>query len=407
MGLFYLLSFIIWPLGSLISSFLKYSAKWTKNIVWAFVVFYGYTFVLSNDTMDANRLLSRFEIAIQYKGNLQAYFFQLFVFDNDNVNFIEPFIHYIVALFTDNFQILMAVLGMIYGFFYSRNICYLIDHKSLPRIKLYNHLILFVFVFIIGYWQINMFRFWTSAHIFFYAIIPFLVENKKNRLWWLIIACLLHYSFILPTIFLIGYLFIDNRTRLYFFIFLASFLVSAINLEIIGGLITKFLPSVFEQKLESKLSNTRAIEEAEKIKGMAGRIRYLLFFSINLIYVVLYLFHRHKLKNTSWLWNLFSFTLLMMMVGNFSSLIPGGGERFLTVSALFSLSFLFFYIQNVKLKQHLRLILTITAPLFFLGTLGYIRYAVDTTNIIVLLGNPLLLLFLDSQKALIHYLPFL
>ena len=144
MGFFYLLFFCIWPFGALILSFIKYSKKWTKNLIWAFVVFYGYTFVISNDTMDANRLLTRFETAVQFKGDIHAYFLNLFILTEGNINFLEPFIHYLVALFTDNFQILMAVFGLIFGYFYSRNICYLIDYVKPSGISLYNKVFLFV-----------------------------------------------------------------------------------------------------------------------------------------------------------------------------------------------------------------------------------------------------------------------
>lgn len=407
MGLFYLLFFCIWPFGALILSFIKYSKKWTKNLIWAFVVFYGYTFVISNDTMDANRLLARFETAIQFKGDIHTYFLRLFVLTEGNINFIEPFIHYLVALFTDNFQILMAVFGLIFGYFYSRNICYLIDYIKPSRITLYSQILLFTFIFIIGYWEINGFRFWTAIHIFFYALIPYFTKGKKGRLWWLLVAFLLHYSLLLPISFFLIYLVLGNRTKMFFYMFLVTFLISSINITKVGDIMQSFLPSIFESKINEKMSDKALAKDELHEFGMAGRIKSLVFIAINISYVLLYYFNRFEIKKRETLYNYFSFTLLMLILGNLGGLIPQGGGRFSIVAALFCISFLIILLKNFELKYPLKQFMPITASFFLLGILGFIRMSFNTTNIIAIIGNPILTIFYDPHKALIYYLPFL
>lgn len=407
MGFFYLLFFCIWPFGALILSFIKYSKKWTKNLIWAFVVFYGYTFVISNDTMDANRLLTRFETAVQFKGDIHAYFLNLFILTEGNINFLEPFIHYLVALFTDNFQILMAVFGLIFGYFYSRNICYIINYIKPSRITLYNQVLIFTFIFIIGYWEINGFRFWTASHIFFYALIPYFIEGKKNRLWWLIVAFLLHYSLLLPISFFLLYLVLGNRTKLFFYVFLATFLISSINVTKVGDIMLNILPSVFEGKINEKMSEKALITDELDDQGMAGRIKTLLFIAINASYILLYYFNRIEIRKRQNLYNYFSFTLLMLILGNLGSLIPRGGGRFSIVAALFCVSFLVLFLNHFKLKYPLSQLKPIIGSFFILGILGFIRMSFNTTNIIAIIGNPILAIFYNPHKALIYYLPFL
>lgn len=399
--------FLISPLFSVLYFFRRYNSVITKNLIWVFIVFYGFTFVISNDTMDANRLLSRFELALQFKGDIWGYYFRLFVFGDNKVNFIEPFITYLVALITNSFQVLMAVYSLIFGYFYSRNICYLLEYSRKSKIKLYNYLIVFAFIFVIGYWSVNMFRFWTATHVFFYALIPYFVENKKNKLWWLVFAFLLHYSFLLPIVFFVIYYLLGNRTKFYFYFFIISYFINSINVEQAGDLMLKVLPTNFENKISAVMSENALARDELLEEGIAAKLRYLLFFAVNLIYMFIYYFHRTEIKNIQWLNSLFNFTLVLLLVGNLGELIPRGGSRFTIVAVLFCLSFLFYFIQNIKIYGPLRQILNFISPFIFIGTLGFIRFALDTTNIIAILGNPILIFFINPNKALIHYLPFL
>ena len=42
--------------------------------------------------------------------------------ERDSIDFVEPLISTIVSSFTSNYKILFAIYGLIFGFFYSRNI---------------------------------------------------------------------------------------------------------------------------------------------------------------------------------------------------------------------------------------------------------------------------------------------
>lgn len=400
MGAISLIVFLVWPFGALLFSLKNYSKNWTKNIIWAFVVFYGFTFVLSNDTMDANRLKEKFEFFKYADFNLVEVVKYFFINNEEGVDVIQPIILYVTSLFTQDFQVLMATLAFILGFFYSRNICYLLDRRT-EKINLYSFLIVWLFIFVIGFWQINGFRFWTASHIFFYALIPYFYEGRKNRLWLLPVVSLLHFSYLLPIVVFLIYFFVKERVKFIFYIFLLSFFVGVLSPEAIGEMLIKFLPKSFENKVSVYTSSSYVEEVASEESSMSAILRTLMFHIINVYFIVLYYYYRHTIKRDPYLFNLFVFSILIMTTGNFASVIPSG-QRFLIVSSLFFLSFLFFYIQTIGLDKRLRLLFQLGAPFLFLASLGYIRIGFNTINELAIIGNPLVLFLVDSSKALIQ-----
>lgn len=401
MSVFLLLLFLVWPFGSVIFSLVQYNVKWTKNIIWGFVVFYGALFVLSNETMDANRIKEKFEFFYFNDFNITDVL-KYFYLDNENaVDIIQPLILYITSKLSSNFQFLMAILALILGFFYSRNICYLYD-KSATKIKPFNYLIIWMFIFVIGFWEINMFRFWTSALMFFYAITPFLLENKKGKLWLLFLTPFLHFSFLLPLAAFLFYFFVKNKITLIFYLFLLSFFLTSLNTETIGNILMEFLPQNFHSKISAYTSASYAEKIAAAETSMSKYLRLAMFAIINISFVILYYGYGKVIKKDKNLYKLFIFTLLIMAVGNLASSIPSG-DRFQYLSALFSFAFIFFFIQEFGLKGKFGLYMRLVSPLLILSSLGLIRLALNTIDILVVLGNPIVAPFIEGQKALIEF----
>ena len=401
MGILSLIFFMIWPFGALLFSFKNYSTKWTKNIIWLFVIFYGYTFVLFNDTMDANRLQLKFDFFQYTNFDLARVIEYFFLHNEEGVDIIQPVILYLTSIFSHDFQVLMAVLAFIFGFFYSRNICYLLD-RSEGKISIYNYWILWSFIFVIGFWNINGFRFWTAAHIFFYAIMPFIYERNKKRLWLLPFVALLHFSYLFPILAFIVFLFVKQNIKIIFYIFIFSFFVGTINTEAIGDILLNVLPGNFERKVIGYTSAEYANEVLSEEASMSAILRKVMFAVINIYFIVFYYYNLNKIKMDPMLYRLFVFCILIMTFGNFASLIPSG-QRFLVLSALFSLSFIYFYIQKVAIGLKFKILLQVGIPFLFLASIGYIRIGLNTINELVLIGNPITMFFIDSGKALIEW----
>lgn len=390
--------FLIWPLGAVLLSF-RYYTKWTKNIIWAFVIFYGYLFVLSNDTMDANSILRKFQYFLYRDLNFNEVI-RYFYFENrDGVDIIQPIILYLASKITSDFQVLMAVLAVILGFFYSRNIDYLLE-KSEGKINKINYILIWMFILVVGFWEINMFRFWTSALAFFYSITPFIYEGKKKRLWLLCFIPLLHFSFLFPVFVFAVFVIFKKRFKLFFLIFLVSLFVTSANTEIIGDMLTRVLPANFHRKIAAYTSATYAAEVAAVETSVSKYLRLSMFTILNAAFVFLYFGYQQQIRSNKGLFRLFSFCLLIMAAGNFASIIPSG-DRFQYLSALFSLAFLFFFVQIFGLKGKFKIFFHLSIPILFLASFGLIRLAMNTIDVLVILGNPVIAAFVNSQMALI------
>ena len=52
----YLILFLLWPFLACITAILNFGQKEARNIVYAFLVYYGLTFVVGNEGIDASRI---------------------------------------------------------------------------------------------------------------------------------------------------------------------------------------------------------------------------------------------------------------------------------------------------------------------------------------------------------------
>src|SRR5699024_1023376 len=119
----------------------------------------------------------------------------------------------------------------IYGFFFSRNIWYVMERLE-GKIRPATILLFSCFCLVMPFWFINGFRMWTAAHIFIYGLLPYLFEGRKSGLVIAVLSILVHYAFIVPVGVLFAYLLLGNRLIIYFLFFVTTFFVSEINIEV-------------------------------------------------------------------------------------------------------------------------------------------------------------------------------
>ncbi len=126
------------------------------------------------------------------------------------VDILQPMVTYLVSRFTDNPTILFTIFGLIFGYFYSRNIWYVLG-------KIHGGITLVLFVFVLTFalinpiWNINGFRMWTAAQIFLYGTLPYLLEGKSKGLIWAAVSVFVHFSFLLPLTVLVLFFFSKNK----------------------------------------------------------------------------------------------------------------------------------------------------------------------------------------------------
>jgi len=138
------LGMLVWPFGMMISAFRQWEKPWSKNVFWIFCVFFGYTFIVAKndqsykDSARIAQLLVYYANADMSLGEL----FRSFYSESSNmVDIVQPLIIFLVSRFTNSSRVLFTILAVIFGYFYSRNIWYV-----LGQIKSNITIVLFVYI---------------------------------------------------------------------------------------------------------------------------------------------------------------------------------------------------------------------------------------------------------------------
>ena len=101
--------------------------------------------------------------------------------------------------------------------------------------------------------------------------------------------------------------------------------------------------------------------------------------------------------------NLLSFALLFLGIANFAVLVPSGG-RFITVSNMFALAFIFLLFHRYENKREIKTVLLILSPLLILYLVVTTRIGFETIGILTILGNPILAVLFQSEISLLELL---
>jgi len=325
-----------------------------------------------------------------------------FIFSGENyADVVNPLISYILSRFTSDGRILLATYGMVFGFFYSRNLWYLFKHINLSASKI---TVLFVIAFALldPIWKIGAFRFAVAIQVFLYGILPFLIEGDKKKLWISFTAILFHFSFITPVLVILIYLVVGNRPNLYFIVFISTFFISEINFNFIRDFLSG-LPIVYEEKVTGYLTED---SYRTQLEGTAMTNWYISNYTFFLKYIstalVVVLFFKGKkfvILNNGF-YNLWCFLLIYYSFANIIYLLPQG-VRFYGVGnmlAFFMLSWLPFVGKLPILVQRVRFAIV---PIVLVLIIVDIRKGFDFTGLFTLLGNPFIAIFVSGDTPLI------
>lgn len=394
------LLFLIWPVLSVWFAFKNYRSPWAKNIIWIFVSFYAFTMVISHTGMDANRYRDKFiEMANTDGIGLEA--LKLYNEGEEiNLDILQPFLSVAVSRFTDNYKVLFAFYGLIFGYFFSRNLWILIDKLEHPLTSI-SIFLLIVFSLINPIWNINGFRMWTAAQIFVYGGLVYFLEGKRKGIILAMLSILVHFSFMIPIAIFIIYFILGNRTTIYFYLFIISLFVSELDLGMVKNNLA-FAPDIFENKIDA-YTNEDYREKKENIYN--SRNWYVKYYhharnyAIYLYIIVLYWKGRHDIKNYNNIYNLFGFSLLFLGIANIISSVPSLG-RFTSVALSFTLAIIILGLDVVKKNKPIINTIKLTIPALLLFIIVSIRIGFYTIGLTTILGNPIIAYLMDGDLAL-------
>jgi hypothetical protein len=402
--------FLLSPFLAGIIAFKNREAKWAKNILWLFVVFYGFTFSYAEEvasgggTTDIYRYID--DIKVMYQQNLDLNQIAQLYKENHDVDILRLTLTIVVSRFTDSARVLTAIYALIFGFFFSRNIWFVLDRLK-GKIRPFTILLIITFFLINPFWNINGFRFWTATHIYIYGVLLFLFEGQKKGLLISSLSVLVHFSFVVPLTVLLVYIVFGKRTIIYFIFFLVSIVASEINIGRLNSIIDANAPKA----LSDRSANYRKEDRVKEFRSGTGfgtsatESWHAKFYQKGLNWALMafliFLFYKRKIleQMNSRFTKALAFALLFWAVSNFMSSLPSG-VRFLIIASMSVLPLIIFYVHYKQKDKLLVKLNYLAIPAFVLFIIVSIRMGFYSLSVNTLVGNPIVAIFTDYNFAL-------
>jgi hypothetical protein len=391
--------FLIWPFLATISAFRNYRAPWAKNIFWAFCAFYGLAFAIGAESQGSDIVRYVAEYQSLHKVDMTLASAKDYYDNSGEIDILRTVIAVTLSRLTDNQAALTFIYAIIFGFFFSRNIWYILDRlkgKLLPV----TILLLVCFFLVNPIWRINGFRMWTAAHIFIFGLLPYLCEGKKNGLWISAASILVHFSFLVPVGVLFMYVFLGNRLTLYYGFFIATFFISEIDIDAFNNLIETYMPDILQERSSSYRSENKVeLHREAESEGQWYANWYRTGLNWGLMgFLSLFYFKGRDLfdKNIGWM-NLFCFSLFFYGVANLFSTLPSG-QRYLVIAFLMVLPLVIFFVQNQLQDKLLKWYIILVSPALFLFIVVAVRIGLYSMSVTSIMGNPILAFFFTEQN---------
>ncbi len=396
--------FLVNPFILLIVSLINKRQQWAVNGFWLFCIYFGFTFITNSTGPDSYRYAEKFRVLANSDLSLGDFIGSLYSIKNQTVDFGEYLISYVVSRFTGDSRFLFAAYGAVFGFFYSRNIWYLlrrINYNSKPIIVLY----ILTFALINPIWDINGVRFWTATQIYIYAVLPLLLEGKKKNIWLAFGALFMHFSFMFPIILLLIYVFIGNKVHVYFVLFVSTLFVNSLDLYQVKNILL-YMPELFQGRVGSYISEDIYINQVSSIMESNWYVKYFQLF-VRIIassfLIIIYFYKRVIFEKDRKILFLYSFSLLFYIYANIAALAPAG-YRFFTVGNLM----VFFVIINLlayKIKvKWFAISKIIFIPLLIIIILVSLRRGTDYMSILTFIGNPFIAPLFEGSTPIINFI---
>ena len=402
-----LLLFFVWPVAGLAYA-LWSRLEISRMLVWFFCGFYGLTFVLVDDSIDADRYRDALQVW-HMRTDVDIFQFIGFLVQGrfGYTDFVMPLTTYLVSRVTDHYTVLFACFGLIFGWFYAQNLSFFLRQYQGTR-RFWFTVLLINLAVIIGFWEINGFRFWTASQIFIYGILQHISGHRKKAWIFVLLAVGCHISFGAVALIFGLYRLIGTRFWLVLPLFVLG-LFSTLSFEpstLIG--IVEYLPENVQRKFFSytyegyeELIQAQSSQLVWYVKYFRTAFAYLL-----LALVTLYIYrHFSKIKEDPQLWSYLNFLLYLGAFAAVAMVFPSGGRFFVVFSWLLC-GFAILCMLRFPLRPLHQTILGLGIPIFILHLVVSIRLGAATINAFIFVLNPLIAWYFDHQLPLKTILGF-
>ena len=414
-GRHFILAFLF-PFGGLIDCLYNWRQSWAKNVFWIVCIYMGaiHVYCPEGEVLGTGADAGRYVLRLMEMHSADYTFMQLFREFQTNARTIDLYqniINFIVSRFTDNGHVLFAVFATIFGFFYSRNIWYVLDRLPEETAKK-NIILVALFYLACPIVNINGARMWTALHVYVYALLPYLVEGKKTRLWWLFAPPFIHFSFLYVVLAAIAYVLVpdwlkrDNRAFLIssLIIFIISLFVSSLDLSQLALLLTKYSPEAYSHRIAGYVSESLLEVRVDQRAVLNWYVRWggrVSFWGISSIMIAIFSAFSNE-QTRKELNRLYVFALLIGALVNVMALIPSGW-RFRVLGRMFHYPIILLTLSKISVKDISYKIIVIASCFLLLPLIVNIRRLFDDYSI-SLFGNFITVFFWENNVLLISYI---
>ena len=232
---------LLFPFIGLCTSLYNWTKRYSKNVFWIFCAFSGLVFIYKPDIhIGIGNDSERYADVLTFMHN-NIHSFSAFkdtLYQGDSIDIYQPLITYLVSLYTDNAHWLFFIFALIYGYFYSRNIWFVLERLPVKFNRLYWILIAY-FILLCPIWNINGVRMWTALQVFVYGALPYLMNNDRRKLIWCFICPFIHFSFVMPLIVLVVHRFLPLKKSMgaYFVFFVITIFFNTVDIAAIRNIV--------------------------------------------------------------------------------------------------------------------------------------------------------------------------
>jgi membrane protein len=404
---------LLFPFWGLIYSLYHWRASWAKNTFWLACIYMGMVQIfhpegtILGDGADGGRYVLDL---ISMHVNVHSFTDVAKVFyDGSTLDVYQKTLTFIVSRFTDNGHVLFFFFAVVFGFFYSRNIWYVLDKLPEKFNKYLWVLILFYFL-VCPIWLINGVRMWTATHVFVYGAMPYVFERNKSKLIWCLASILVHHSFIFPILILVIFSLIPQNSKiskktltLLFLFYLVSLFVKTVNLTALADTLTQYLPDYYDNRITGYVNEDaleRRLDAATQLSWHVSFAQQVGYWIIQILIIMSFFALNKVINKSKWIIPLFMFSLLMYGASNILSYVPSGG-RYLIIAQMFMIPSLLLILTRVQLHSYLKTLLPLCMFCLVFTDIFEIRKLFDFYGITLLVGNFITMFFVESNTPLI------
>jgi hypothetical protein len=396
--------FFFWPLLSFIIAMRNFGNKNARKIVIAFFSFFGFTMNFARESMDGFFHAQKFAEATRLSNDAFSKLIVNFILRQGNSQELDIYttvVNFVMSRFTDSFHYVFLLHAFVFSYFSVKTFGIIYDEFEGKISK--NAMVFFVLIFfLLPVNIVHGIRFPIGSWMFIYGAYQLIRTGSKKHLLFCLLACFVHFSFILPLILTIAYSFLGNKNYIYISLLLASILFPSLFYSYLGSLDKADVGEGVEDKISGysredyiKMRNTNLENRNWYAKFRIPILQYA-FYSVLLLITVV---KKNYYKQDQVQQNLFSFLILFLAFVNFGFAFDSLGRRFLLVWFVFAAIFIFRFFQLNDFKYYSFYTKIFIFPIL-LWIFVQLRVALDVMTYMFLIGNPVTAAFIEMDAIL-------